>query len=275
METIEYKIFYDLIPFEMCVVNKNFQIVHHNKIMKALFPAQDFAKITIHDIVDFNNRENKNFLNINNRLPIQCKLSGKTRFMHISINHDSQEAYLLFLPIDTTSAGKEYNDALTGLPTRKIFIDKMLKHINNSKQNKYKTAILFMDLNKFKPVNDIYGHEAGDIVLQEVSKRIKDSLRTVDTIARFGGDEFVIALTGLQAGIHASLGAKRILKLIDKPINIGETEVSVSGSIGISIFPEDGDTIDELIKKADEAMYNAKNKKTGYSFYDFKKLFLG
>ncbi|MGM0418064.1 MAG: diguanylate cyclase domain-containing protein [Thermodesulfobacteriota bacterium] len=203
----------------------------------------------------------------------ECRLFGQQRYIKSKFVVQNNEIYFVFSPFEENFSISNH-DKLTGLPSRELFFDRSTQIIYGCQRNNSKMAVIFLDLDGFKPVNDTYGHKAGDIVLQVLSKRLEETLRKTDSVARFGGDEFILALSGLKEGIHASLGAKRILKIIEKPIDIGEKEVSVSASIGISIFPDDGNDIKDLMKKADAAMYKAKNSKRGYSFYNMEK-FLG
>ena len=151
------------------------------------------------------------------------------------------------------------HDPLTGLPNRILFFDRLSHAITLSRRSNHNLAILFLDLDGFKEINDTHGHQVGDLLLQIIAMRIKDIFsRDSDTIARFGGDEFVIMLEnpGDLDSIH-QLGRK-VLDSISLPIKIENLELQVLASIGISIFPDDGETVDVLIEKADKAMYHAK-----------------
>jgi len=211
-----------------------------------------------------------NEIRSNPQKTMEVKLSQHTRYIKARFVEKTKETYIVFSPFKYDWEHQNH-DILTGLPNRELFFDRSLQIIHRCERTQSKMALIFMDLDGFKPVNDNYGHKAGDIVLQVISKRLEQSLRKTDTIARFGGDEFVLAISDLKEGIHASLSAKRILKQIELPINIGDKKVSVSASLGISIFPEDGNSVKELVKKADEAMYKSKNQNRGYSFFNMTK----
>ncbi len=158
-------------------------------------------------------------------------------------------------------------DALTHLPNRTLFRDRLKHTLNRAKRSNKKLALLLLDLNKFKWVNDNLGHHVGDILLQETSKKLLTATRKSDTVARLGGDEFCIILPELDKITDAELIVRKIFNLFKKPIIIDQQEVYISGSIGISIFPDDGTEIDTLQKNADSAMYIAKSLTGNNSFY--------
>jgi diguanylate cyclase (GGDEF)-like protein/PAS domain S-box-containing protein len=173
-----------------------------------------------------------------------------------------------------------YYDALTDLPNRYLFKDRLKQAIVSAKQYKRLVAILFLDLDNFKRINDTLGHEMGDQLLQSVSKRLVNFVRgsdtiarvieseLADTVARLGGDEFTILLTEISHSEDAAKVAQRILDLFSKPFKISETELFISSSIGISICPDNGDDIDALLKNADTAMYHAKDEgRNNFQFY--------
>ncbi|HZV81717.1 MAG TPA: EAL domain-containing protein, partial [Geobacteraceae bacterium] len=151
-----------------------------------------------------------------------------------------------------------HNDNLTGLPNRILFRDRLKQSIAYANRQKRSVALLFIDLDRFKVINDSLGHPVGDRLLQMVANTLLASVRDVDTVARFGGDEFTIILGNLATSRDAELIARKILDALQKPYSIENHEMFALGSIGISSFPEHGDDIDSLIKKADVAMYEAK-----------------
>jgi diguanylate cyclase (GGDEF)-like protein/PAS domain S-box-containing protein len=156
-----------------------------------------------------------------------------------------------------------FNDSLTQLPNRRLFLDR-LKHAQSASQrDQNHGAILFLDLNKFKYLNDTHGHEAGDQLLVEVAKRLKLVTRDVDTVARFGGDEFVVLIDGLGQDVelakeNAAIAADKIKKSLSEEYVIGEIRHHGSASVGIALFLGDADDPDQIIKDADAAMYEAK-----------------
>jgi len=150
-------------------------------------------------------------------------------------------------------------DNLTGLPNRTLFRDRFSQILAMSKRYCVeKVALMFIDLDRFKVINDTLGHDAGDQLLQMAAERIVSCVRKSDTVARLGGDEFTLILPALSHQMHAELIARKILKALAKPFSIFGEDVFISGSIGITIFPDDGNDIDEMTKNADSAMYQAK-----------------
>jgi len=159
-------------------------------------------------------------------------------------------------------------DVLTDLPNRLLFYDRLNQAMARARRHRQNLAVLFLDLNNFKDINDAYGHEAGDLLLEEVAKRLRESVRATDTVARMGGDEFTVILTEVSSDRDVALVAGKILATLDRPFSLGGREHCIGGSIGISVFPRDGQDADTLIKRADMAMYEAKaGRKSGYLFY--------
>ncbi|MFA6179704.1 MAG: EAL domain-containing protein [Candidatus Methylopumilus sp.] len=162
-----------------------------------------------------------------------------------------------------------YHDTLTGLPNRALFNDRLSVSMAHANRNQHQLGILFLDLDRFKWVNDTLGHVYGDELLKNVAARLKDCLRQGDTLARIGGDEFTVILSEIVDSDHVSLIAKKILEALEAPFILDNREISISASIGISIFPEHGEDIDTLTKSADIAMYHVKwDGKNGYRHYD-------
>jgi diguanylate cyclase (GGDEF)-like protein/PAS domain S-box-containing protein len=159
-------------------------------------------------------------------------------------------------------------DQLTGLANRFRLYDRFSQGLAMATRNKRALAVLFMDLDGFKQVNDTLGHNAGDELLKQVAERLLACVRTTDTVARVGGDEFVIVLTEVDGRHGAGLIAGKVLDALSGPFQLGTGECHLCGSVGIAMFPEDGEDIDELVKCADNAMYLAKrNRKSHFSFY--------
>lgn len=160
-----------------------------------------------------------------------------------------------------------YSDSLTGLPNRTVFEDRLNQLIKISKRNGQKFMVALLDLDKFKPINDNLGHMAGDIVLQEISARLACTVRGSDTVARIGGDEFVLLLGGQETLQGVEAFSKRIIAAVKEPIDALGEEVHVGISMGLSVYPDHGQETDELIKKADEAMYFAKTHDMGWKVF--------
>jgi diguanylate cyclase (GGDEF)-like protein len=158
-------------------------------------------------------------------------------------------------------------DALTGLPNLRLFQERFLSTLSISKRKGWKAAIMFVDLDEFKKVNDSFGHEAGDRILKMVAKRLLETVRESDTVARIGGDEFLIIQTEVRDKATAARVAEKIVDKISKPFALDKHEIKIGASIGISMYPTNGDSSRELIKKADSAMYKTKFLgKRGYTF---------
>ena len=151
-----------------------------------------------------------------------------------------------------------YYDALTGLPNRILLQDRLAKALAGARRRKDKVAILFLDLDRFKIINDSLGHSLGDLLLQGVAERLKKWARDLDTVARLGGDEFVIVLTNVRDVADAAVAADRMVKTMTAGFVVEGHPLSISCSLGISVFPEHGSDSDTLIKNADAAMYSAK-----------------
>jgi len=160
-----------------------------------------------------------------------------------------------------------YYDALTGLPNRTLLADRVAKAIPAARRHSKGLALLFMDLDGFKHINDSLGHMVGDGLLKLVGERLKQQTRSSDTLARFGGDEFVLLLSDVEGPQAVAAVAQRCLNALATPLHIDGHEISVTPSIGISLYPDDGETLEVLVKNADTAMYYA--KETGRNHYRF------
>ena len=159
-------------------------------------------------------------------------------------------------------------DALTGLPNRTVFFDHMTMAIASSARYGKRFAVLFVDLDRFKDVNDSLGHMVGDELLKKVGKRLKDSIRAMDTVARFGGDEFTIILPEMSRSHDAAIFAEKILERLSRAFTIDEQELFIGASIGITVYPDDADDEITLLRNADMAMYRAKDEgRNNYCFF--------
>jgi len=160
------------------------------------------------------------------------------------------------------------HDFLTNLPNRILLNDRISQAINFANRRHSQLAILFLDLDNFKHINDSLGHAVGDFLLQSVTERLCSCVRHSDTVSRQGGDEFIILINEDQSGENAALTAAKILRVLSSSQNVGEHVLHVTTSIGISVYPNDGENAETLIKNADTAMYQAKEKgKNNYQFF--------
>jgi diguanylate cyclase (GGDEF)-like protein/PAS domain S-box-containing protein len=162
-----------------------------------------------------------------------------------------------------------FYDALTGLPNRPLFNDRLYQELAKAQRHKELLAIMFVDLDRFKIVNDTLGHDTGDLLIKAVSKRLKHIVREGDTVCRLGGDEFVIFFPDITSVEDISFIAKKIIEKLSEVFSLDDKELYITASIGISIFPENGDNIEILVKNADAAMYYAKEEgRNNYQFYN-------
>jgi len=158
-----------------------------------------------------------------------------------------------------------HHDHLTGLPNRSLFIDQLEHAIKLAKRSNHKTAVLFLDLDGFKQINNTLGHEAGDQLLKEVAARLKTVIRESDVAARMGGDEFTFVLNDIGTHENAAAVAQKIIDTLSEKFNLKGHESQVGGSIGVALYPDDAADHEALLRKADEAMYVA--KKSGKNTY--------
>lgn len=161
-----------------------------------------------------------------------------------------------------------YHDALTDLPNRLLFYESLDRLIAYSDKEKKMLAVIFIDLDKFKEINDTLGHDYGDVLLRKVAEGLRNTIRDGDVISRMGGDEFTVLLSNISSQEEVEMISKRILNELVTPFEVKDKTLSVSASLGISLYPKDALGIDQLIKKADQAMYKAKrNGGDRYYFY--------
>ena len=182
--------------------------------------------------------------------------------------HNMLEVRLLYKQLEHYNQVLEsmaLHDALTGLPNRRLLMDRLSVSIAHARRNKSTTAMLYLDLDGFKQINDTLGHDVGDAVLSMVAARLLATVRQEDTVARLSGDEFVIALWELSHADGLAKLASKILLAVSQPYNIQGRDVSITASIGVSMYPTNGDEASTLMKSADMALYEAKrNGKNDY-----------
>jgi len=153
---------------------------------------------------------------------------------------------------------KAERDFLTGLPNRALLTDRLTQSIALAQRHRKRVVLMFLDLDNFKDVNDSLGHSVGDQLLQSTAKRLEACVRSSDTVSRHGGDEFIVLLSEVEAALDAARAAEKLIKAMAEPHLIGDHRLDVTLSIGISLYPDDGDDGDALLVSADTAMYHAK-----------------
>jgi len=192
-------------------------------------------------------------------------------------NQDGSVRGIVGLAVDVTERMEHqkqlehiaHYDPLTGVPNRVLLADRMAQALARTKRERGLMAVCYIDLDGFKPVNDNFGHEAGDKVLVEITRRIKETVREDDTVARLGGDEFVVLLVGLQMPEECVGSLQRLLERINQPIAVQGAVLNISASIGVALYPEDEQDADTLLRHADQAMYVAKQSgKNRYHLFD-------
>lgn len=158
------------------------------------------------------------------------------------------------------------HDLLTGLPNRVLFYDRLEHGLEQAKRHGWNLAVMFLDLDNFKQINDKYGHDVGDKVLLTVAKKLKENTRSDDSICRLGGDEFLYLLMEVKNESEVTKIIKKLIKTIELPCDDIDLNLVVKLSIGVSLFPKNANNLEDLIKSADVAMYTAKQGKLGYAF---------
>jgi len=212
-----------------------------------------------------------------NRITLEKKVKSRTKELYDINNELSATCSFLSDTLEEKKVAESnlhylaYHDELTGLPNLNLLHDRIHSSISDSIRNNKKTAVLFLDLDRFKTINDSMGHAAGDELLKEVAKRLKCTLRDKDTVSRNGGDEFIVVIGELDSQFEAELVAKKIISCIKKTFVINSHKMHVGVTIGISLFPGDGMSSSDLIKNSDTAMYHAKSS-GGNKFHFYEKV---
>lgn len=245
--------------------------------LKMLMPEPDRSAHDAH-IGRYLQSGQPRILGVRGREVIAVRKNGEQFPMELSVSEMVLGGHRYFIGIvrDITErkraekkiAHLAHYDYLTDLPNRALLLDVLNHSVALAKRNKNKAAVLFLDLDGFKLINDTLGHDAGDLLLKGVSSRLKKSIRNSDTVARVGGDEFIVVLDSIGSDENATHVAKKIIAALSAPFDLKGEPSRVGASIGISIFPDDSDEPVKLVKQADEAMYLAKQSgKNTYRFY--------
>jgi diguanylate cyclase (GGDEF)-like protein len=164
-----------------------------------------------------------------------------------------------------------FHDALTGLPNRSLFNDRLIMAIAHAERFDEKVAVMMLDLDRFKDVNDTYGHSVGDLLLKAIAEKLTRQIRKGDTVARMGGDEFMLIFADLKQTDDVNTITEKILEDFQAHLTINNHIISITTSIGIAVYPDHGGDIDTLVKNADIAMYSVKQTgRNGYRYYSDK-----
>jgi diguanylate cyclase (GGDEF)-like protein len=186
--------------------------------------------------------------------------------VEVAARHVLEERLTALTQEEEAARHAAFHDALTGLPNRALFDNRLAHALAQARRRGWSLAVMFMDLDEFKQINDVHGHDVGDAVLKTVAERLKATTREDDTVCRHGGDEFLYLLVAFGEVDDVILVADKIARAIAAPCRLSIGELSIRPSIGISIFPKDGATAFDLIKSADAAMYEAKRNRSGHAF---------
>ncbi len=216
----------------------------------------------------------------NNEHRVRCK-DGSWKWVHsrgMVIQRDAQGLPLRMIGTHTDITERKqaeaqvwqqaHFDALTGLPNRRMMQERLAQELKKCRRDGLQLALLFIDLDHFKEVNDTLGHDRGDLLLTEAARRIQHCLREVDTVARMGGDEFTVIVTGLTDPLQLQKILPKLLQTLSASFQLGLDQVFVSASIGVTVYPDDGQEIEDLLKNADQALYVAKGAgRNRFSFF--------
>ena len=192
--------------------------------------------------------------------------------VNVALQEEVKEREIIEQELEETKISKEVatqaslHDALTGLPNRILFYDRLEHGLELAKRHDWSLAVVFIDLDNFKKINDEHGHDMGDKVLLTIAKRLKENTRSDDTICRLGGDEFLYLLMEVKNERAVTKIIKKLIQTIESPCEDLEPNLVVKSSMGVSLFPKNADNLEDLIKLADEAMYTAKQTKVSYVF---------
>ncbi|OWW21903.1 bifunctional diguanylate cyclase/phosphodiesterase [Noviherbaspirillum denitrificans] len=232
------------------------------RMLAKTIDPHDYSKGTIYITEDITERRNAQEALLRARDELELRVQERTAALEMAnarLHAEIQERKMAEQQIRYLAN----HDALTGLPNRRLLEDRLEQAIEMARRNVHQVAVLFIDLDRFKPVNDLFGHRVGDLLLKAVAVRLRSLLRAVDTVSRVGGDEFVVVLPEMQSAVAACETAQRILLALARPYSVDGHELRVTPSIGISLFPANGIDADSLLTAADTAMYRSKHTVRG------------
>jgi diguanylate cyclase (GGDEF)-like protein/PAS domain S-box-containing protein len=271
----QFELFMENLPAGAFIKDENNNFLFSNKYLNDFFGVDTLEGKTVSDVISQEDQKNiiKNEeLVQKGTVTTEEKLADKMGIKHyfqthrFVINKNKQKLFGgIYSDISEQKKTETklnilaHYDLLTNLPNRALFQDSLKNAISKAKRSNGKIALMFIDLDNFKMINDTLGHDYGDLLLIEVAKRVKAVLRTEDTVSRLGGDEFTVILEDIQDTSYPSVVAQKIIDTLSEPIQLKDEMGYIGASVGIAIFPDDADTIETLIKNADMAMYTAKN----------------
>ncbi|MCI4625099.1 MAG: EAL domain-containing protein [Candidatus Magnetoovum sp. WYHC-5] len=278
-------------PLGICLVNSAYQFLEVNEMLCKItgYPEEELRQLTFTDITHPDDTSIEMALVGKLDMKIVPKIKVDKRYIKkdgsiIWVNYtasaiydDSGKFMYYIAMIEDITEQKNlmvkleelaHYDMLSGLPNRSLFYERLHQIRSMSERNMRKFAILYLDLDRFKFINDTYGHDIGDLLIKEVSRRLLTIVRQSDTVARLGGDEFVIILTNMDRNLDAAVAAQKIIKTIAEPFQLKGHECFIGVSIGITVYPDDDINVENLLKNADTAMYHAKSETgSNYKFY--------
>jgi len=254
----------------IAVCNSQLEILKHNIAFASLFSIKNPTNLRADQFI--NNLTTKSLDDFN--LPVRREINSEITIEYFIKPIGSNNWLLEVRDVSALIAAEKdihfraNYDQLTEIPNRSLFNDRCQQALSAATRHKTKLAIMFIDLDDFKKINDSLGHDAGDAVLIEVSKRLSLCIRESDTVARWAGDEFTILLANVQSTKNIEHLAKRILNELNKPLIFKSKKMKISVSIGISLFPNSENQLESLVNQADKAMYKAKlSGKNTYEFF--------
>jgi diguanylate cyclase (GGDEF)-like protein/PAS domain S-box-containing protein len=271
------------VDFGIVATDLNLKIVYYNPAAEAIFGYRA-ADVAGKDLRDFHFRENVDLARFNRGIDIVSKraqhtftfektVDGEPRVLRARVSgiwnpEGGLVGYVLMLNDITERKRAEetiqymaYHDTLTGLPNRQLFNERLVRDLARCKRTGTGLAVFVLDLDRFKEVNDTYGHHAGDVVLKTIALRLGKTIREIDTVSRMGGDEFLMIIAQLESDEeHALRVAERVAATVEEPIEIEGRTITITTSVGIAFYPRNGQEPDALIKAADRAMYEAKDR---------------
>ncbi len=243
------------------------------RVLAKAIDAADHRKGTIYITEDITERRNAQEALLRARDELELRVQERTAELAMAnarLQAEIQERKLAEQQIRYLAN----HDALTALPNRRLLEDRLEQALEMARRNAHLVAIQFVDLDRFKPINDRLGHRVGDLLLQAVALRLRGLLRAVDTVSRVGGDEFVIVLPEMHSPAAAGETAQKVLAALAQPYLVEGHELHVTPSVGVSLFPRDGDDAETLLTRADAAMYYAKEMGRG-NWQMFEQAMLG